>query len=304
MLLSFLIFLPLSVFPTLFFLKKDFQVKAILFSTSLIHMFFSIGLISKSGYGFRGVKLKESWPIFKSIGFDYSIGLDVQSLLAVLFVSVLFFILSLFSMRTVNKKNVYLMLLAQSSVLGMAVSQNLLLFLVFLEVGFFSLLILGSFDKESVIKALKLNLTGLALFLCFTTVFSVLYESIHAFPSLDFKALSSMRTPFIRGSFFSTQTILFLSFSLSFVLNVLAVFYLIKISKSKDQVLRSTQFLFFLTILLFGFNKMFGPLFPEVSSVYFSLGEGVQFKMFLILGVSLVFLYGFKALILCRKEVV
>lgn len=304
MFLSFLIFLPLSVFPTLFFLKKDFQVRAVLFATALIHMFFSIGLISKTGYKFIGLKQIESWPIFKSIGFSYQIGVDAQSLLVTSLMSIFFFVFTLFCVKRVSKKDVYLMLIAQACFLGAVLAQNLFLFIVFLEIGFFSVLALGSFKKEVVSGALFLNLSGVALFLCTTTVFSILYESIYAFPSLYLKALASMSTPFIKGSFFSTQTVLFLSFSLSFFFNILTALYLIKNTDKKSQILKTTQIMFFFVTLLFGLVKFAGPLFPEVSSVYIPFDQTLRLEIFKISVAFFFVLYVTKALMLARKEVI
>jgi len=268
MILSFLAFIPVVITPTIFLLKKDFQIKMLAFTAGLIQFFLTVGLISKSGYKFKGFQLEEEQSLLYDLGFSYSLALSAASLQFLVLMSALFLIIIYFCLEKLNKKEIIIMLIAQSCCFGAMLTSDLLLYSIFLEFIMMSLIFIGGFDKDKIFNILTLSFTGLFFMLLASTTFSILYESVNLQPSLNFLKLDEMRTPFIRNSLFSTQTVLFLSFTLSLLFKILSVYYMIKSSKAYISLKKIGQSFLFLGVLLFGHYRFTQKLFPEIKAVY------------------------------------
>lgn len=268
MILSFLVFIPVITIPTIFLLKKSFQIKMLAIIAGLIQLFLTVGLISKSGYKFKGFKLVEEIPLLHDLGFSYSLAVSAASLQFLVLISALFLIIISFCIHKLNKKEIILMLIAQSCCFGAMLTSDLLLYAVFLEFIMISLIFIGEFDKDKIFKILTLSFTGLFFMMLASTTFSILYESVNLQPSLNFLKLDEMRTPFIRNSLFSTQTVLFLSFTFSLLFKAFSVYYMIKFSNSYISLKKTGQSLLLLGVLFFGHYRFTYTLFPEIKVVY------------------------------------
>jgi NADH:ubiquinone oxidoreductase subunit 4 (subunit M) len=291
--LSFLIFMPIVTVPSLFFFKKDFQIKMLAWSTGLIHFFLTVGLISKSGYRFSGFQLREVKPLLYSLGFNYSLALNAAALQFLVFASALFLLVLSFSYKNLSKREVIVMLILQSCCFGAVLTSDLLLYSIFLEFAALALIFIGGFKKEKTFSMLILSFMGLFFMILASTTFSILYESIHLEPSLDFLKLDEMKTPFIKNSLFSTQTILFLSFALGLLLKVFSVFHMINSSESRIRLKKMGQSFLLMGVLLFGYYRLTHKLFPEIKAVYLNNGS---YDLFLSIGVlsSMSVFYFFK----------
>lgn len=268
MFLSALIFFPLTAAPTLIFLKKDFQLKLFYFLVTAVHTSLSVWLLVKNGYLFKGSVLQESIMLNSDLGLSYAVSLEGYTLLLALFANFLFLIPTLFSIRENTKQSIGLLFGMQILSLALLFSQNILLSFLLMSLLFFTSLIFAKLKKEDFVKLGSTVLLSSIVLIGVSLIFSILYESVSSQVDLSLKALSSMQTPFIKGSLFSTQFVLFVFCILGFFIHLLAICsFLKKIMEKRNYDLVYLVYLNFILSLVV-ITKFLVPLFPEASKFY------------------------------------
>lgn len=227
MILTGFLFLPLAFIPAMFFLKKDIQVKMISFFFSLLHFATGITLL----YKFNRLEIdvhqfKESFMLFKPLGLHYALGVDGLSLLLSLLTVFLLplIILGTWSSVKENFKLYYINLfLLQICILGTFLSMDMALFFMFFEASLIPMLLLmgvcgGANRIYAARKIFLFTFVGSVFLFGAIATMSVLYESIHGSSSLLISELQRIQLPFVKGTIFSTQTVLFFCFLMAFAI--------------------------------------------------------------------------------------
>lgn len=225
MVLSGLIFIPMCAVPTVLLLKKNFQIKVFYTLTALVHFVFSIGLLAKHGYLFGGSVLKEKSMLYPDLGLQHSVYLDGASMLLILIVSSLYLLFGALALdHCAVKAGAVKLLMSQVLATLILCSSNLLVLTI--AVLIFTLMNLMPKVKSNIYTEFRIlsSLLGFALLVGVSLILGILYESVYGFADLDVMALSEMRTPFVKGSAFSTQFVLFLSYCTGFIFTALSNF--------------------------------------------------------------------------------
>jgi hypothetical protein len=209
MILTGLIFLPLLALPTLFMLKKNFQIKLFYALVAFVHLVFSLGLFTKHGYLFDGVILEEQMNLFQGVGLDYTVSLSARAVLILLVVDFLYLIFGTLSIRDGGRKEAVILTISHSLVLTSLMSTNLLMSVFAVFIFSFSCLVAAGRTQQSSRFSSHCLFFGGASLLGACLVLGILYESVYGYSNLNLNALVEMRTPFVKGSLYSTQFVLF-----------------------------------------------------------------------------------------------
>jgi|GEM_PF-2711809 len=268
MVLTGLIFLPLFAIPTVALLKKNFQIKVFFALVSFVHFMFALGLLTKHGYLFKGIVLSESLDLFSPLGLNYAVSLRAGGLLLAVTVNFLYVIAGSLSLGNSAKKEVVLLFLSQICFLLALTSTNILA--VVLSTFAFSFTQVFWNEGSVGLKASfsKTLIAGLVLLFGVCLILSILHESVHGYSNLNIQSLSAMRTPFVKGSLYSTQFILFIFYCIGFLL--IGTANLIKwINFVRNKIVIKT----FLPSLGFGLSvyscvRFMPILFPEATNQY------------------------------------
>ena len=269
MLLSAQIFLPLFAIPTLFFLKKPHQIKLFYFFVCLINFGLGVGLLNRYGFFFTEKILAEKIMIFSRLGLNYAVSATATSLIIGVAISFLFLLFGPSLLNdSVKKHAILLSIIAPVSQL-VVFSENLFLSTLSAAVVVFLVFV---FERKAVKPSIPGEGTSLSigfnmLLMC-CLVFCMLHESVHGYPDLDLLALTSMRTPFVKGSFYSTQFVLSLLFSLG-VLFFVTVSATRWVDSLRDKGSIVLYWVPLVSTSFFGLS-FFPKLFPEVYTVYLS----------------------------------
>jgi len=265
MILSGLIFLPLLAIPTLIFLKKDFQIKFFYSLFSFIHFGFALGVLSRHGYLFEGTVLSKNISLIKSVGLNYSVSLSAAGLLMTVFISLLYLTFGSIWMKTDVKNRAVFMVTTHTLALLAILSSNILLTALSLFCFLWSTTFFKSVKRGNDSLEQTFIFTGLVFMIGLSLVLGILYESIYENVDLNVNALTAMRTPFVKGSLYSTQFVLSLLFMTAYFSWVCVTF-----NRWINLFLDKANFtaLVGLSAVIYTGATYFQPLFPEVQSTY------------------------------------
>ncbi len=227
--LSGFLFLPLVFVVALSLQKTKKQIKILSLLCSLLHLGLCAYLMSEFDYkATTSDQMTESHLLFKPLGFHYAVALDGLSLLLALMVTVIIpvVILGTWNRSCDNLKSHYVGLLGlEFCALGFFLSRDLLLSLLFYEGSIVPVLFLmSSFKKQYGFSALKsffvCSFISSALLFLGTVALAVLHGSVFEGVSLLFSDVEQVNVPFVSGTLYSTQTLIFLCFLLGFLIKI------------------------------------------------------------------------------------
>ncbi len=274
--LTLIIFLPATSAVFVLFLKRNSSIIWLSTVTSAVTTLLSISLFLKfeSDYsGFQFVHWIPDWIVSGKLSVDYMVGLDGIGLLLFVLTSFLFFISSLTTWENIItriKEFHFLLLLLETSVLGIFSSMNLVLFYVFWELMVIPMaLMVGIWGSENRTRAaIKYLIYSMAGSLLMLAGILILYYKTGT-TSIEALSVFSM-DPYTPG----LKLFVFLSFALAFAIKI-PIFPLhtwMPDVHSEAPTVGSVDLAGVLLKLgVFGFIRFLIPFFPIVSLDYRTL---------------------------------
>ena len=265
MVLSGLILLPLLAIPTLCLLKKNFQIKLFYGAMVFIHLIFLLGILTKHGYLFDGEILGERSALFKQIGLYYSVSLNGFAVLTMIVIDFTFLIFGTVSINKADRAKAILLTLSHASILLSLLSSNLLLSVLATIIYLLTIADNILLVKKSSLSAFRFLFGGTVALIGVCMVFGILYQSVYGHANLNISALQEMRTPFVKGSIYSTQLVLFAFYTIGF-----AGFFVYSMMCCLAKGLKVDIFrpLFGIFLSLYVSSLYSEKLFPEASRFY------------------------------------
>lgn len=223
--LSVLIFFP--ILGLLFsLLLPDLKFKKItLLLTALIEFLLSIKLLFAFNLQTSALQFVEKYNWISSFGISYFIGVDGLSIGLILLTSLLTLLIFVYSWqkRSVGFLSAFLVL--EMALIGSFLSMDAILFYIFFELSLLPMyFIIGLWGGENKIyasyKLLIYTLFG-SLFMLLGIIY-LMYLSQIQFGTMSSNFLDwyKLTIPFIEGTVFSTQSLLFFSFALAFGIKI------------------------------------------------------------------------------------
>ncbi len=163
---------------------SDTNIKNLGIFISLFELILSVFLMfsyRKLDAGYQFIEKKE---ILSAIGFNYFLGVDGISILFIVLNALVFFVINIFSSSFIKdslKEITIAMLGLQGFLMGVFVSLDLLLLLVFLEISFFVIYCIFYFARQMEIEKYKgyllINTIGSSFFIIFIIICSYIYHN-------------------------------------------------------------------------------------------------------------------------------
>lgn len=228
MLLSALIFLPLLFALIIWFTPQVRWIRPLALTLSLLEFVFSLALLVRFDASSPALQLVEQYPWVKSLGISYFVGVDGISIWLILLTTLLTPLTILGSWSGINDRvrGFHVAMLAlETTMIGTFCALDAVLFYVFFEASlipmYFMIGIWGGARRiYATVKFFIYTMLGsLFMLVGIIALMFMTQESLGQMSSslLDFYQL---KIPFVAGSFFSTQTLLFFAFALAFAIKV------------------------------------------------------------------------------------
>lgn len=223
--LSLLIFFPiLGLLLSLLVPSVKFK-KLILLSTSFIEFLLSIKLLFSFNLQTAALQFVEKYNWIPSFGVSYFVGVDGLSIGLILLTSLLTFLIFVYSWKKRSLSFLSAFLVLEMALMGSFLSIDAILFYVFFELSLLPMyFIIGLWGGENKIyasyKLLIYTLFG-SLFMLLGIIY-LMYLSQVQFGLMSSNLLDwyKLTIPFIEGTVFSTQSVLFFSFALAFGIKI------------------------------------------------------------------------------------
>ena len=276
MILSFLIFFPILAGLVVLLLPNHPKKNIIIPGIAGIELLFSLGLLPFFNTQTAGLQFVEQYQWISFQGIFYFLGIDGLSLSLVILTTFLMFIISLYSWRKRSLPFLASFLFLESFLIGSFVSLDVVLFYIFFELSLLPMyFIVGLWGGERKIYA-SFKLLIYTLFGSLLLLLSILYimylSSIQlGAPTASLLDWYTLDFPFVAGTFFSTQTILFASFALAFAVKV-PLFPVhtwlpdahVEAPTEGSMILAGVM----LKLGVYGFFRFVLPLFPDATEYY------------------------------------
>ena len=289
--LSILTFAPLLLAIVGTFLPTK-AAKYWTFASSLGIFFFSLNLFTLFDGGSADFQLTEKVEWISGLGVKYSLGIDGLSFWLILLTTFLMPIVLLASFNGIDKrqKEYYTLLLAlETGMLGAFVSLDTFLFYVFWEAMLIPMYFLIGIwgGKERVYAATKFFIfTMVGSLLMLVAIFYLAYQHKLQFGAFSTDVLDLYKVIIPGGGYLSTQSLLFLAFSLAFAIKVPLFPVHTWLPDAHVQAPTAGSVILAGVLLKmggYGFLRFAFPLFPDAVAQY-------QF-IFMLLG-SIAIVYG------------
>ena len=273
--LSVLIFFPV-VFGVLFFLIPVKWLKYVALAGSLIYVVLTSLLFFFFDKTTPHLQFVETFPLISRLGVRYFLGLDGLSLWYVILSAFLLPLTVLFSWKKSSALYFFLLFALASTVAGTFLSFDGILFYLFFELSllplFFLIYLWGG--EKRVYAAFKFLIYTFfsSLFLLFAFI-SLMFIYKNAFDTLSFSLLDFYKLDlvFVKGDFFSAQSILFCAMALAFAVKTPIVPFHSWLPLAHVEA-PTTGSVYLAAMLLkmgtYGWFRLVLPLFPEASDVY------------------------------------
>lgn len=228
MFLTTLIFLPLLMAGVLWFTPNEKILRPLALSFATVEFVLSLILFFKFDPTQSGLQLIEQYRWIPSVGVSYFVGLDGISFWLFMLTTFLTPLTILGSWTAIEKKIrgfLVAMLLLETTMLGTFVAMDAILFYTFFELSlvpmYFMIGIWGGQRRiYATLKFFIYTMVG-SLFMLLGIIAMMFYaqDQLGAISAslVDFYRL---KIPFVAGEILSTQTLLFLAFSLAFAIKV------------------------------------------------------------------------------------
>lgn len=277
MILPVIVFFPLAASLLIFLNPYKKSSKHMALGLSLLNT----GLAFFAWYAFEARKsitvIKSTFVMNETLGIKFIFELDGVSLMLLILTQ----LIGLFAIKAVWGKNFgkgfwSLYIAMQGLSAGALLSMDLISFYLFIEtltVALFLLKFLENqnqhFKVKEIPEAFWVNFFGSLLFLASIICLMILNNAAHGFVSSDFNSIKNIDIAFIKGRFFSTQTIISLGF-LIYLFTKLSVFPFHHLWQEKKEITLSNLWVrtVFSNIVILSSLKFFIPLFEDVSFLY------------------------------------
>ncbi len=287
MLLTTLIVLPLIFAVMILFSPKRF-VHLISLTLSLAELFVSFEILTQFDKNSSALQLVERYPWISSFGINYFVGIDGISIWLVFLTVVLVPITILASLHSIQSHvksfhvNIFLL---QSFMLGTFLSLDAILFYVFFEAALIPMYLMigiwgGPRRIYATMKFFIFTMAGSVLMLA--SIITLMFMARDQFGSMtsDLLALYKLNIPFVSGSFFNPQNLMFFAFAIAFAIKVPMFPFHTWLPDAHVEAPTPGSVILAAVMLkmgTYGFLRMVFPLFPEASQHWAML--------FMILGV-------------------
>ena len=229
MLLTIITFLPTLFALVLWSVASEKSAKKWALAFTLIEFFVSLLMFVQFKPGVAGLQLVEHHSWIPAIGVDYFLGADGLSFWLILLTTLLTPLALVGAWTSVDKREktfCAMVLLLETAMVGTFVAMNAILFYCFFEFSLVPMYFMigiwgGSRRLYATVKFFIYTMAGSIFMLLGIIALMLIYAKSHdgqmSANITDFYKLHS-ELPFVAGTFFSTQTLLFFAFSLAFAI--------------------------------------------------------------------------------------
>lgn len=228
MLLSTIVFLPvlfafiIAIWPS----NKSLRTAALIFS--LIEFAVSLLLFGAFNPNLATLQLVERYPWIDQFGISYFLGIDGISFWLVLLTTFLNPIIILASWNSINEKIKgfhVAMFVLQTAMIGTFLSIDAVFFYVFWELSLIPMYFIvgiwgGARRIYATVKFFIYTMAGSVLMLVAIIYMMYLTQESQGQMSASLLDFYNLKIPFVGGTFFSLQTLLFFAFALAFAIKV------------------------------------------------------------------------------------
>lgn len=228
MLLSTIVFLPvlfafiIAIWPS----KKSLRTAALIFS--LIEFVVSLLLFGAFNPNLATLQLVERYPWIEQFGISYFLGIDGISFWLVLLTTFLNPIIILASWNSIHEKIKgfhVAMFVLQTAMIGTFLSIDAVFFYVFWELSLIPMYFIvgiwgGARRIYATVKFFIYTMAGSVLMLVAIIYMMYLTQESQGQMSASLLDFYNLKIPFVGGTFFSLQTLLFFAFALAFAIKV------------------------------------------------------------------------------------
>ena len=273
--LSLLVFFPV-VFGTLFFLVPLRWLKYVALAGGLIYTVLASLLFFLFDKTTPHLQFVENFSLIPRLGVRYFLGMDGLSFWYIILSAFLLPLTVLFSWKKSSALYFFLLFALASTVAGTFLSFDGILFYLFFELSllplFFLIYLWGG--EQRVYAAFKFLIYTFfsSLFLLFSFI-SLMLIYKNAFDTLSFSLLDfyTLDLVFVKGNFFSAQSILFCAMALAFAVKTPIVPFHSWLPLAHVEAPTAAS-VYLAAMLLkmgtYGWFRLVVPLFPEASDVY------------------------------------
>ncbi len=228
MLLTTLVFLPLVFALVLLFWPKISSLRHISFGLSFIQFLVTLTLLDRFSDTTASLQFVEKYQWIERFGITYFLGIDGISLWLIVLTNFLTPIIILASWNSIDQrvKGFHIALFAlQSAMQGSFLAMDAIFFYMFWEMSlipmYFMIGIWGGQRRiYATIKFFIFTMAGSVLMLIAIIYMMYLTQESSGQMSASLLEFYKLKIPFVGGTFFSLQTILFFAFALAFAIKV------------------------------------------------------------------------------------
>jgi NADH-quinone oxidoreductase subunit M len=228
MLLTTLVFLPIAFALILLIWPKASSIRHLALGFSVIEFLLTLSLLQKFDGSSSALQFVERYPWIERFGISYFLGIDGISLWLIVLTNFLTPIIILASWNTIEKRvkgfHIALFIL-QTAMQGSFLAMDAIFFYTFWEMSlvpmYFMVGIWGGPRRiYATIKFFIFTMAGSVLMLIAMIYMMYLTQEATGQMSASLLDFYKLKIPFIGGTFFSLQTLLFFAFSLAFAIKV------------------------------------------------------------------------------------
>lgn len=228
MLLTTIVFLPLVFALVIAFWPQNTTLRPIALGFSLIEFLVSLSILSKFDPSSAALQLVEKQTWIARFGVSYFLAIDGISLWLVLLTTFLTPIILLASWKSIEKKERGFhacLFVLQTAMLGTFLAFDAVLFYIFWELSLIPMYFIvgiwgGSRRIYATVKFFIYTMAGSVLMLLAIIYLMLLTQENLGTMSASLLDFYKLRMPFVGGTFFSLQTLLFFAFAVAFAIKV------------------------------------------------------------------------------------
>ncbi len=228
MLLTALVFLPMLFALVLLFWPKLSSLRQLAFGFSIVQFLLTLSLLERFNGATASLQFVEKYPWIERFGISYFLGIDGISLWLIVLTNFLTPIIILASWNSIEKrvKGFHIALFAlQTAMQGSFLAMDAIFFYVFWEMSLIPMyFIIGIWGGPrriyATVKFFIFTMAGSVLMLIAMIYMMYLTQEATGQMSASLLDFYKLKIPFVGGTFFSLQTLLFFSFVLAFAIKV------------------------------------------------------------------------------------
>jgi NADH-quinone oxidoreductase subunit M len=228
MLLTTVVFLPLIFALLIAFWPQKATVRLLAFGLSLVEFFISLLILKNFDPSTAALQLVEKQTWISRFGISYFLGIDGISLWLVLLTTFITPIIILASWTSIDKKENGFhacLFVLQTAMIGTFLAFDAVLFYVFWELSLIPMYFIigvwgGARRIYATVKFFIYTMAGSVLMLLAIIYLMLLTQENLGSMSASLLDFYKLKIPFVGGTFFSLQTLLFFAFALAFAIKV------------------------------------------------------------------------------------